>query len=449
MINDQLISYVASERARGVSDETIRTALLAQGWQEADVTEVLGTLSAAKAPLPTSTSLPGVFETMKESWSLYTKGLATLLGISVLPMLLFVTGIAAMLLYIFFAGVAATTLGLGLVFTLLLSAALLVVFVIFQTWSQIAIIYAIKDRAENIGVVEAYRRGWSKIFSYWWVMIIAAFINFGGFILFVVPGVIFMVWLTFSSFVLVAEGLTGMKALEKSREYVRGHWWAVFLRLIFILALSMLVSWIFSFILDFAQITYLTQSGGFIARIFFYPFTTVYLFLVYSSLKTIKGEFVFTPDGGTRKALIAVAIIGGLVAPVGIFSSVALASLSVAREKSRDAYRIAQIHQTQLGLELYYYAHQTYPENLSALYAEGLMKESTPTAIIQGAIVYHLEGTGSTATYRIGTSLEREDNAVLLDDGDILDEYINGDDRSGCLGEPDLNCYDIKVEFLK
>jgi len=50
-----------------------------------------------------------------------------------------------------------------------------------------------------------------------------------------------------------------------------------------------------------------------------------------------------------------------VIAIIGILSSVVLASLNSAREKSRDARRVSDIKQLQLALELYFDDNGTYP----------------------------------------------------------------------------------------
>ena len=64
----------------------------------------------------------------------------------------------------------------------------------------------------------------------------------------------------------------------------------------------------------------------------------------------------FTKRGFTLIELLVV------IAIIGILSSVVLASLNSARQKSRDARRVADIKQLQTALELYYDANsQSYP----------------------------------------------------------------------------------------
>lgn len=50
-----------------------------------------------------------------------------------------------------------------------------------------------------------------------------------------------------------------------------------------------------------------------------------------------------------------------VVAIIGLLSSVVLASLNGARQKGRDARRLADLRQMQTALELYYSDHNAYP----------------------------------------------------------------------------------------
>ncbi len=55
MINEQISGYVASERARGVTDDAIRAALLVQGWKEDDVASAM----AVSIAIPSSATGTG------------------------------------------------------------------------------------------------------------------------------------------------------------------------------------------------------------------------------------------------------------------------------------------------------------------------------------------------------------------------------------------------------
>ncbi len=131
-----------------------------------------------------------------------------------------------------------------------------------------------------------------------------------------------------------------------------------------------------------------------------------------------------------------------VIAIIGILSSVVLASLSTARQKSRDGKRVSDVGQIQLALELYFDAYQSYPTTTpvaSTVQIEGaiaqlatagmLPKAPTPpnsTAAAgpkywyRGITAANAEclGVSVCTSYAIATTLERSDNAVLATDAD-------------------------------
>ncbi len=106
-----------------------------------------------------------------------------------------------------------------------------------------------------------------------------------------------------------------------------------------------------------------------------------------------------------------------VIAIIGILSSVVLASLNSARQKSRDARRISDVKQIQLALELYFDSNANYPTSTAAL---------TPTYIATNPIdpqskaiySYAALGSGSTcSSYHLGATLEGTTHTAL--DSDI------------------------------
>lgn len=94
-----------------------------------------------------------------------------------------------------------------------------------------------------------------------------------------------------------------------------------------------------------------------------------------------------------------------VIAIIGILSSVVLASLNSAREKGRDAKRLADIKQIQLALEMYYDDKSLYPSGLSLLtpaYLPGPPKDPLGTNYNYAAL-----GGASCTSYHLGTSLEQ------------------------------------------
>lgn len=119
-----------------------------------------------------------------------------------------------------------------------------------------------------------------------------------------------------------------------------------------------------------------------------------------------------------------------VIAIIGILSSVVLASLNSARQKSRDARRVGDVKQLQLALEMYYDTEGDYPTT-----AEGLLGELVPTYIpaepldpqsgasyTYGSIVasssYVLRATLESTTHKaLGTDI----NGTVAADGGNVD----------------------------
>lgn len=62
--------------------------------------------------------------------------------------------------------------------------------------------------------------------------IVTALSTLGGFMLFLLPGIWFSIAAGFAIFVYIEEGTTGVNALSRSMELVKGRWWKTFWRLV-------------------------------------------------------------------------------------------------------------------------------------------------------------------------------------------------------------------------
>ena len=115
-----------------------------------------------------------------------------------------------------------------------------------------------------------------------------------------------------------------------------------------------------------------------------------------------------------------------VIAIIGILSSVVLASLNTARQKSRDAKRISDIKQLQLALELYFDTNRAYPTGVaSGLLSEvvGLSTTYIPVLPIDplnsGSNVYKYTGLVSgCSSYHLGATLENTSHTALTADSD-------------------------------
>jgi hypothetical protein len=116
--------------------------------------------------------------------------------------------------------------------------ALFVASILFSFWVTIALTKFMYNLLKNPDLKETktYRDYLSGSSHLIWpiilVSILSSIITMGGFILLIVPGVIFAGWYVFSTYVIMLEHKTGtMNALRESKRLIVGRWGAVIWRL--------------------------------------------------------------------------------------------------------------------------------------------------------------------------------------------------------------------------
>ena len=116
-----------------------------------------------------------------------------------------------------------------------------------------------------------------------------------------------------------------------------------------------------------------------------------------------------------------------VIAIIALLASIIMASLTTARQKSRDAKRIADIKNLELALSLYYNDKYAYPTTLQALapnYTPSLPTDpsqsgSCTTGAQASCYTYSALGSGTTCTsFHLGASLEQTGNTALQSDTD-------------------------------
>lgn len=132
-----------------------------------------------------------------------------------------------------------------------------------------------------------------------------------------------------------------------------------------------------------------------------------------------------------------------VIAIIGILSSVVLASLNSARQKSRDARRVADVGQLRLALELYFDSIRDYPATLPSLAPTYI--PVIPVDPLGGAYAFF---RCSSTRYHLGASLEDANHAALTGDLDTVPTGCSGStvdspDTDGCANEASRYCYDI------
>jgi len=128
------------------------------------------------------------------------------------------------------------------------------------------------------------------------VAVLQALVVFGGFLLLIIPGILFLVWFAFAQIAVVLDHQRGFNALDFSRDIVSGRFWSVLWFLLsgplfIFLGYTLLAALIFGIISFFTQTDpsmwtnanhpLWAEAIDTIAQTFLFPFFLIYFVLVY------------------------------------------------------------------------------------------------------------------------------------------------------------------------
>lgn len=207
----------------------------------------------------------------------------------------------------------------------------------------------------------------SYFWAYIWVSLLVTIkIGLWG-ILLIIPGIIFIIYYLLVNYTLFFEDFKGRMALKRSKELVKGYWWPVLGRILFIALLAMVINFCLAAPLGFIE----KDSASYVIFYILYnviwallaPITVIYTYYIFRDLVKIKGESKLEKKP-TRRQNIVDAVIVILVFAFFIFISLAPLALNSARGKSRDAQTLLGANQLQIILELYNNENGTWPSDL-------------------------------------------------------------------------------------
>ncbi|MEW6416978.1 MAG: hypothetical protein AB1480_02525 [Nitrospirota bacterium] len=167
-------------------------------------------------------------------------------------------------------------------------------------WGMAAFLFAVVNK--DLRITDALEKGWQKCWSFIWLSMVVGFIITGGFLLLLIPGIIFLVWFSLAQFVFANEDERGLNAIIKSKEYVRGYFLDVFVRL--------LLLWIISAVIGIIPLI------GPVLAVLFVPFTMIFIYLIYSDLREIKGDISPSPSTGEKFKWVGISALGYIAVPV-------------------------------------------------------------------------------------------------------------------------------------
>jgi hypothetical protein len=282
--------------------------------------------------------LPGFRQFFTEAILTYKNNFWAFLVISALP---FVTSL--LLSRLFLTG--------GLSFILIIPVYIAVI--IISVWSSLSLLYTVKERESKIGIVKALAKGWACIGPGIWISFLSFIIIAAGFVLFIIPGVIFSIWYLLALYVLVNEDKKGMDALRRSKELISGYVAAYWGRTLLLGLVLMGVLLPLYFFINIASrfmpgLSYIANIASMIVT----PLSVIFSFLVYENIKKAKESGCSKSPKETKYVLIALLLF--LLPIAGILASIVIVNVSGVRQKANDVYTRGNLEQMRALAEFIY-----------------------------------------------------------------------------------------------
>jgi len=234
--------------------------------------------------------LPGIRQLLGQDWQIFKGRWETLIVIFVIPLVSIPTLFFLMMLFSIILGKNNTSI---LIFTGIIYCLAF----LLQLWSHLAQLYAIKDRDEKIGFRMSYEKSLRRLPLYVILMILMAVITTFGYVLFIIPGIIFSVWFSLAPYIFIAENTGPIEALKKSKEYISGKFFETLYRQIGIGFITGSITLILIPTLFF---------GGLLIIPVLSIISIIYSFLLYENLKVLNGKSISNPVNKIIVALIVV-----------------------------------------------------------------------------------------------------------------------------------------------
>lgn len=363
----KLVDYVNRQIARGVDKDIIIKGLRDIGWSQDRIDASFASLDESRAsridrimssPISNSNKLPPATDIFARAWGIFKSRLGVLLALSFIS---FILSIVAQLPEAFrLSGLA--------------SMIILIISSILSFLTGAALVYAIANHEAKLGFGGAYQKASKNFWGFALISFLVGLIVAGGFGLLIIPGIIFSVWFGLAIWVFAVEGVRGMNALLKSKEYARGLFGPILWRFVFLILIPIViilpVALLSLFLSPFLALIILPLM---ILTTFIYPgLASAYIYLLFKDIKALKGGDVQYVSTTGRKAKFIVAGAAGIILLfiIPLFATLILLNPSSYLGEARDSQRISDIGYIQNYLEAYYEANNYYPGFLDELTTE-------------------------------------------------------------------------------
>lgn len=199
-----------------------------------------------------NSSLPGPVVLFKEAWNLFLARIWLFLPVLGINIALVIAVLLIALLVgggVFFVSGARMTEVLGLVLAVLGIAAFFVLLYL-SYWMQVCYILLLGEEENTKEVKNLVKKAKPLIWPLFLTSLLVGLSIVGGYMLFIIPGLILVLWYSQTQYVVVHENKKGLLAMHTSREYIRGRFFPLVGRMVAPLIPFFLLSMLPAFLPD-------------------------------------------------------------------------------------------------------------------------------------------------------------------------------------------------------
>jgi hypothetical protein len=261
--------------------------------------------------------------------------------------------------------------------------------------------------------------------GYIWISLLSMLVIGLWSVLLIVPGIIAMVYYLLVNYAFFFEDFKGRMSLARSKELVKGYWWSVFGRILFILLINQIVNLILSIPLGFMEKGgAIYSSYDFLLTVFWLfvsPIIVIYTYSIFRDLLKIKGESKLVKEP-TKKQNIFDSIVIVILLVLPLILTISIISLNQARIKARDDHKIVNAKQLQIALEFYKNDNGSWPDSLEAvkIYIPEFDTAGYQYKVINDSYELCFE-TEQSGTARLGDIYKKGTNCLGPDDPGMQD----------------------------
>jgi len=215
----------------GHSQEQITAELREAGYDDATITSVYNVTVSGEAVAVIE--LPGATALFKQAWT-FALSRPDLLVLLALPTFA-INAFAVAIEQGWVSPGMTTVIGLTLGFL----AVLFIQFLLQLTLVHTALS---THQSGEPSLADSWSWATSNVWPWLWIAALSFCVVFGGFMLFIVPGVIISFYIAFAMYTFVDEDTRGMSALQRSRALVTGNFWDILSRFAVFISILLVLS---------------------------------------------------------------------------------------------------------------------------------------------------------------------------------------------------------------